>query len=132
MKELGDEQLQMDSYFFLWQSFNFFGNFDLPRLPRGNLAVWLIFLLSGFHAGIFSKSLKKKFGCLFEPLFSAGPPTADAPVVRGYFGVGAESGTRASRFECKDSVAVKHKGWLVLFQRSGLIFSNSTDSLKII
>ena len=39
-------------------------------------------------------------------LISAGPPTADAPVVRGYFGIGAESGTRASRFECKDRVAV--------------------------
>lgn len=32
----------------------------------------------------------------------SGPPSAEAPVVRGYFGIGAESGTRSSRFECKD------------------------------
>lgn len=37
---------------------------------------------------------------------AAGPPTADAPVVRGYFGIGAESGTRASRFECKEGISL--------------------------
>eukprot|EP00913_Durusdinium_trenchii_P004315 g4000.t1 len=37
---------------------------------------------------------------------AAGPPSVDAPVVRGYFGVGAESGTRSSRFECKEGVSL--------------------------
>mmetsp|Transcript_8787 Transcript_8787/g.20309 ORF Transcript_8787/g.20309 Transcript_8787/m.20309 type:complete len:377 (+) Transcript_8787:23-1153(+) len=36
----------------------------------------------------------------------AGPPPADFPVVRGYFAVGAESGTRKSRFECKEGISL--------------------------
>jgi len=37
---------------------------------------------------------------------AAGPPSAEAPVVRGYFGIGAESGTRSSRFECKEGMSL--------------------------
>lgn len=36
----------------------------------------------------------------------AGSPLPGTSAVRGYLGVGAESGTRASRFECKESLAL--------------------------
>lgn len=124
---------------FLGKPSFFSANLTCPDCPEvfwqfGLFFYYLGFMLTDFpRAWTFWVSFRATF--IFEGwdlhwLFS-GPPTADAPVVRGYFGVGAESGTRASRFECKDSVAVKHKGWLVLFQRSGLIFLNSTDSFKI-
>lgn len=35
-----------------------------------------------------------------------GPPSKEVPVVRGYFGLGAESGTKETRFECKEHCLV--------------------------
>lgn len=55
----------------------------------GSIVLWLSLLLTVVHR------------CRWR----SGPPTAAAPVVRGYFGIGAESGTRASRFECKDTTS---------------------------
>ena len=122
-----------DGQLFFWANLHFFRQIWLAQIAQrsfGSLAYFSTIWVSCWQ--IFQElepfwvSFRATF--IFEGwdlhwLFS-GPLTADAPVVRGYFGVGAESGTRASRFECKDSVAVKHKGWLVLFQRSGLIFFN--------
>eukprot|EP00438_Fugacium_kawagutii_P006813 Skav227011 [mRNA] locus=scaffold456:22577:24307:+ [translate_table: standard] len=62
----------------------------------GQQLQWLL----GSGAGCHAAALRVAGG-----LQSRGPPTAAAPVVRGYFGIGAESGTRASRFECKDTTS---------------------------
>ncbi|CAE7639945.1 unnamed protein product [Symbiodinium sp. CCMP2456] len=43
---------------------------------------------------------------LWKRAIDAGPPPKDFPVVRGYFGVGAESGTKRLRFECKEGLSL--------------------------
>ena len=60
---------------------------------------WHLFLVASLVST--SKALVTSSDALVPSAFFAGPPSVDAPVVRGYFGVGAESGTRSSRFECK-------------------------------